>query len=197
MKKLLSFALAMTLLIVPSFGAGFKAFSLLNGSNLIVYNSTADTATDWKIDDAYATNRSYVNLSGTTTIPFSTNTTTGVIRGSYNAPIPFIPLRDAYVNTNLAIQATVTFNANVSSTNIISLSFARSCDGGVNYDTTQLFVFGLAPGGTTATTLTTNVPLAFINGASHLQLYKVGLGANATDAGIVTISKVTLGGFTP
>ncbi len=196
-KKLAGLA-ALVILSFTSHAAGFRAASLLQGQGtLIVYNGTGDTAVTWKTDDSYATNRSYVANSGSTTIPFSTNTVTGEIRPSFGIAIPFVPLRDAAANTNVTIQATVSFNANVASTNIITLSFARSCNGGVNYDITQLFDFGLAPGGTTAITLSTNLPLWFINGASHIQLYKVGLGSNATDAGIVTISKASLGSFTP
>jgi hypothetical protein len=182
--------------LLPTHAAGFIAPNLLNGSTAKFYIGTSDSATTFAIDDSYNTNRTYLARDGTTTVtPKATNSTTGEILKSFYSNVPLWPTRTGESLTNLTISATVT--ANSSFTNTVALYFARSANNGTDFDTTQLFSFTITPVSTTATTLTTNLPLSFISGSSHIQLYKVITAANPTDGGILTLNRCTVGGFSP
>ncbi len=185
--------------VLTSQGAGFVSRSLLQGTGTLkLYNGTADTATEWSTADSYATNRTYVADDGTTTTtPLSTNSVSGEIRATFERAVALPFLRDGYAVTNAAISAQVTLNSSVSATNIVTFTFVRSADNAASYDTVQTFAFGVTPGGTTTYTLITNVPLAFLSGTSNIKLLKVGLGANATDGGIITVNKLSFGSFSP
>lgn len=178
------------------YAASQKSVPLLPGTDLKCYVGTGDSATTFAYTDAYNTNRTFVDALGTTVTPKSTNSVTGGIVASFDFPAA-LWVRSDGATPDLAITATVTANAAL--TNTVQLFFTRSVNGGTDYDLNGegTFSFTITPSGTAATVQSTNLPSAFLSGASNIKLWKVVTGANPTDAGILTVNRVHLGGFVP
>lgn len=194
MKKLL-FLLISTLVSVCA--GQYQTSSFINGSLATLYTATG--ATTFKYDDAYATNRTYLNDAGVTVIPKATNSITGGIRASFEKPIQLWADGNAGTATNLAI--TVDFTANAF-TNTFTFTIVRSADNGATYDLSNgaAFTFAASPfigAGAVNAVLTTNIPTAFLSGASHLRVYKIAAAANPGGADAVIVTTFKLGGFTP
>lgn len=200
MKKNLTLIVGLFLGATLCLWAGqYQASPLLNGTTLKLYNGTGDTAVTWAYDDSYNTNRTYVNAQGTTTTPKSTNSTTGVIAPTFNRDVPSWSLLDGAINNNLALSVTYTFAA--AFTNNATIYFQKSANGVPDYDdnVTNSFSFLLLPNldPTTPVTTITNLPSTFIQGTSHIRLWKVVGGANPTDNGNITLNRVYLSGYAP
>lgn len=197
MRKLASnvlLILGIAMLSVASFGAvGFQSMPLLRGTNLKLYIGTADTATTFSDTDTYATNRTYVNLSGTTVTPLSTNSVSGALVPSFARPVPLFALTTGAAQTNVSIG--LTFTGVAALTNTVTVYIARSVNGGTDYDTGQPFSFVITPDSTNAVTTSTNLPLDILSGSSHLKISKIVTGANETDNANITINRINVGTF--
>lgn len=195
MKKLLTLVSALALTLVVSFGQGFTASSLLNGTDAKFYAGTTDSAVTFSIDDAYNTNRTFVTVGGTTVKPKATNSVTGATYVMHrNAPLWGTGSGESA--TNVAVS--ITFNVNSAFTNTFSVFLQRSVNGGTDFDTVTANLHEITVTPVLADTDETRVvtlPPSLLYGTSHLRLYKVVTAANPTDGGIVTIKRATIGGW--
>lgn len=159
-------------------------------SNFKVSTSDGGSAVDITAADdvalvAHSTNRKI--------IPQSTNSVTSAIEPSFAATVPAWSLSDGGVGI---AAITVTTRASSVLTNAVTFKFQRSVNGttfgtGAN----DTFSFDVTPS-TTTTTLSTNVPSAFLQGASKIRLYQIVVGTNTTGTGNMAISGLHLGGYT-
>lgn len=208
MKKFISLIVVVALLGVTSlFAATFYARSVATGTDLKFYVGTADTATTFNTDDAWATNRTYVNAAGTTVTPKATNSVTGQIYTEFGSAAPSFGAHHSIVEPTTL---TVSYTQNAALTNTTVVSLIRSTDGGTYFEddlgggtsasNTVTVTLGIAGGvldNSKVYTVTTNLPAAFLTGASHFKLHKVVIAANPTDAAILTIKKISIGGYAP
>jgi hypothetical protein len=67
---------------------------------------------------------------------------------------------------------------------------------GTDYDTSRPFEFTVTPT-TTATTLTTNIPASFLNASRTIRWNGVTIGTNSVATGVVTVNRLSVGGFVP
>ena len=206
MKKLL-FLISVSVLALTVKAGNFTAANFLTGTNLIVYSAV--TATTFKYDDTYATNRRYVAkpytldtngaIVNTYSIPFATNSVSGALVPSFGTPVKVWSDANGQNPTNCVISfygvATTVTNAST-----LALTFIKSTDGGISYSTDDpngLFTFTWDGTSSGTTTLTTNVPASFLCGASHIRLWKIVSGANAATAYSVGIPKLLFSGYQP
>lgn len=208
MKKCFLIVSVLLAFSVASLLAGqFTARSVASGTNLKFYVGTADTATTFSIDDSYATNRTYVDTLGNTVTPKATNSTTGVIYPSFGLAAPSLGTAGG---VSQPTTLTISYTQNAALTNTSTVYLMRSTDGGTYFEddlgdgaaasNTVAVTLGVAGGVLDVSkvyTVTTNLPSAFTTGASHYKLLKVVIGANPTDAAILTITKATIGGYAP
>lgn len=204
------FSLILLFSAVATQAANFTAANFLSGTNLTLYSAV--TATTWKYDDSYATNRRYVakpytlDTNGaivitTTVIPKATNSVSGALVPSFETPVKVWSDANGQNPTNCVITFLGSTTASVTNATTLTFTFVKSTDGGNTYSTTDpngLFTFvwdGSDATGTVA--LTTNVPPSFLCGASHVRLWKVVSGANAANAYGVTSGKILFSGYTP
>jgi hypothetical protein len=180
-------------LALAAYAATHRSMSVINGTNAKFYIGTADTATTFAQDDAYNTNRTYVNGAGTTITPLSTNSVSSAINTTFIIDI------DAWADSNGNVPPgaiTVAATAAAAFTNTATFTFVRSVNG-TDYDTTNPFQFVFTPSGTALTVLTTNIPASFLNGSRRIRWQNVITGANPTDNGNLTVNRIAVGGFVP
>lgn len=183
--------------------ANYASVSLLNGSNAKFYNGAADGATTWDLlHDLYGTNTTYVNRGGTTVTPLSTNATTGAVVAVAAVPAPLWPNANGDLPNNVALM--IRISAATEFTNTVALTLIRGSDTlGVGFsernhwDVQGLsFAVTVTPSSTNTVTIT-NMPTAFLQGASHIRLWKVAAGANPLDAGNFTLHELRIAGWSP
>ena len=190
--------------------ADYVARELLNGSDAKFYVGTADTATTFNTsdlgtdgtgDDTYRTNRTYVNLLSTTVTPLGTNSITGALNPGFERAVPLWTKSDSGIQDNLALA--IKFQGNTELTNTVALTFVRSGDGGSTFDVNgHTFAVTVDPVGTVggseiSATVVTNLSSTFLQGASHIKLWKVVTAANVTDDAIFTLHSVKVSGWQP
>src|SRR5690606_23323898 len=108
--------------------------NLLNGSTLILYNGTADTATTFTLngESNYLTNRTYVNFLGTTVTPKATNSVTGGLVPAAVVAAPVFALSTGAVSDNHSV--TINWGITSELTNYATIRLQKSVDGGLTYD---------------------------------------------------------------
>lgn len=185
-------------------GPNFISLNLMRGTNLTLYTGTS--ATTFKYNDSYATNRTYVappyTLNSNRTvvlssavIPKATNSTTGVLVPSFEVPGRIWPNKEGGTATN--INVTVYSSLGSDFTNTVAMTFVRSTDGGVTYpldDVNGTWSFTYDP---SLSATSTNISPAFLTGASHVRLWKIVAGANAAGASSLIIGQLRVSGFSP
>jgi hypothetical protein len=183
--------LAITSLVAQA--ASYTTVNFLRGTNFIMYTGTS--ATTFKMDDAYNTNRTYVNALGTLTIPNATNTVTGALNPSFEKPVQTWGDVNGNAVTNLSVYVQTTETGGF--TNTVAVTLVKSADNGNNYptdDTQSLFTFTFDP---VNNGIITNLPSAFLVGAGHIRLWKLVSGSNPGGAGTVVLKQFRLSGYIP
>lgn len=172
------------LMAVPlSFGAQWSTRSFLNNAStnsataFVSFYGTTNTTT-FAYTDSYNTNRVYYPFSGSAlTVPLSTNSITGEIAASYERGVPVNPVMLSDTTSGAAITVRM---GTLNQTNVATLTFIRSSNGGQSYDLTDTFSFSITPAASGfEKTIVTNVPTSFLNGASHIRWYSLVAGTNS------------------